>query len=73
MEKGNTAPAGEDRSPLTREDILRLARIRGLPIVESDVDEIRYRLNALTDALDQLDTTLLYQVDPTPLLIPPEE
>lgn len=73
MEKGNTAPAGEDRSPLTREDILRLARIRGLPIDESDVDEIRHRLNALTDALDQLDTAGLYQVDPMPLLIPPEE
>lgn len=54
---------------LTREDVARLARLRGLPVEESDLDEIRYRLNALSDALASLDDPELDTTDPLPILL----
>ena len=57
------------RERLTREDVARLARLRGLPVEESDLDEIRYRLNALSDALAALDDPELDTTDPLPILL----
>ena len=54
---------------LTREDVARLARLRGLPVEESDLDEIRYRLNALSDALAALVDPELDSTDPLPILL----
>ena len=54
---------------LTREDVARLAQLRGLPVEESDLDEIRYRLNALSDALSALDDPELDSTDPLPILL----
>lgn len=54
---------------LAREDVARLARLRGLPVEESDLDEIRYRLNALSDALSALDDPELDTTDPLPILL----
>ena len=54
---------------LTREDVARLAKLRGLPVEESDLDEIRYRLNALSDALAALDDPELDTSDPLPILL----
>lgn len=54
---------------LAREDVARLARLRGLPVEESDLDEIRYRLNALSDALASLDDPELDTSDPLPILL----
>ena len=54
---------------LTREDVARLAKLRGLPVEESDLDEIRYRLNALSDALSALDDPELDTSDPLPILL----
>ncbi len=55
--------------PLTREDVARLAHLRGLPVEESDLDEIRFRLNALSDALASLDDPELDTTDPLPILL----
>ena len=54
---------------LTREDVARLAKLRGLPVEESDLDEIRFRLNALSDALSALDDPALDTSDPLPILL----
>ena len=54
---------------LTREDVARLAQLRGLPVEESDLDEIRYRLNALSDALAALVDPELDSTDPLPILL----
>ena len=54
---------------LTREDVARLAKLRGLPVEESDLDEIRFRLNALSDALSALDDPELDTSDPLPILL----
>ena len=54
---------------LTREDVARLAKLRGLPVEESDLDEIRFRLNALSDALAALDDPELDTSDPLPILL----
>ena len=54
---------------LTREDVARLAKLRGLPVEESDLDEIRFRLNALSDALASMDDPELDASDPLPILL----
>ena len=54
---------------LTRDDVARLAKLRGLPVEESDLDEIRLRLNALSDALAALDDPELDTSDPLPILL----
>ena len=46
-----------------------MARLRGLPVEESDLDEIRYRLNALSDALAALVDPELDSTDPLPILL----
>lgn len=63
----------ENYTHLTRDDVLNLARMAGLPIEDSEVDEIRFRLNALMEALGQLDSQDLAGVDPLPLLGQTEE
>lgn len=54
---------------LTREDVARLAKLRGLPVEESDLDEIRFRLNALSDVLASMDDPELDTSDPLPILL----
>ena len=54
---------------LTRDDVARLAKLRGLPVEESDLDEIRFRLNALSDALASMDDPELATSDPLPILL----
>lgn len=54
---------------LTREDVARLAKLRGLPVEESDLDEIRFRLNALSDVLASMDDPELDSSDPLPILL----
>ncbi len=54
---------------LTRDDVVRLAKLRGLPVEESDLDEIRFRLNALSDALASMDDPELDTSDPLPILL----
>ena len=61
------------RVQLSRDDVARLARLRDIPIDESDLDEVRYRLNALSEALATLDDPELDGVDPLPVLLPEGE
>ena len=49
-------------------DIDRLVRAAGFNLSEPDKDEVRFRLNALAEALAQLDDDELQKVDPLPLM-----
>ncbi|MFQ5873469.1 MAG: hypothetical protein ACE5JL_06670 [Dehalococcoidia bacterium] len=71
---GNTSetPSGYF-SGLSRNDVRRLARTMGLPVDEPDLDEVRFRLNALADALGQLDDEELAKADPLPFMREIEE
>ena len=58
---------------LSKDDIRRMTHLRGLPIEESDLDEVRHRINALSDAMKLLDDHELTTVDPLPLLVHDQE
>lgn len=49
-------------------DIARLSKAAGFNLSEQDQDEVRFRLNALAEALAQLDDDELQKVDPLPLM-----
>ncbi len=57
---------------ITREDILSLARLVGLSIHDSELDEVTFRLAALQRELRKLESLDLSQVEPLPLF-PVEE
>ncbi len=59
-------------SDLSREDVLHLAGMLNIPIEEEDLDEVRFRLSALSRELSQLDFDLLETADPMPTRTPEE-
>ena len=55
-------------SDLSKEDIRHQARTLGLSIDDADLDEVRFRLNALDKALEHLEHQELAVADPLPLM-----
>lgn len=56
---------------LSKEDIQALGRAVGLVIVEPDLTEVMYSLNAQLEALDGINPPGLDEVEPLPIIIPP--
>jgi len=50
-----------------------LAKAAGIDIPPELQTEVRYSLNALLDALDQIDVPDLDRVEPLPIILPPPQ
>ncbi len=59
-------------SSLTNEEVLAIARAVDLEIHEPDLTQVRYSLNAILEAMDQVDIPGLNAQEPLPI-IPPQE
>ena len=58
---------------LSKEDIQALGRAVGLVIEEPDLTEVMYSLNAQLEALDAINPPGLDEVEPLPIIIPPQQ
>ena len=56
---------------LTKEEIRALGHAVGLEIEEPELTEVMYSLNAILEALDELNPPGLDDVEPLPIIIPP--
>jgi len=73
MPEGSGPEENRPSTRLTRADVLRMARMHGLSMKKADADEALYRINALLDALSQIDDADLAGIDPLPILVLPED
>lgn len=60
-------------SSLTNEEVLAIARAVDLEIHEPDLSQVRYSLNAILEAMDQVDIPDLNAQEPIPIIPPREE
>ena len=56
---------------LTRDEIKALGHAVGLEIEEPDLTEVMYSLNAILEALDEINPPGLDKVEPLPIILPP--
>ena len=55
---------------LTKDEIVALGHAVGLEIREPDLTEVTYSLNALLEALDEINPPGLESVEPLPIILP---
>ena len=58
-------------SDLTKEEVTALGRAVGLEIPEPELTEVTYSLNALLEALNEINPPGLDAVEPLPIILPP--
>ena len=58
---------------LTTDEIRALGHAVGLEIQEPELTEVMYSLNALLEALDEINPPGLEDVEPLPIIIPPPQ
>ncbi len=56
---------------LTQDEIRAMGHAVGLEIQEPELTEVMYSLNALLEALDQINPPGLDSVEPLPIILPP--
>ena len=56
---------------LTNDEIKALGHAVGLEIEEPELTEVAHSLNALLEALDEINPPGLDEVEPLPIIIPP--
>ncbi len=56
---------------LTQDEIRAMGHAVGLEIQEPELTEVMYSLNALLEALDQINPPGLDSVEPLPIIMPP--
>ena len=56
---------------LTNDEIRALGHAVGLEIVEPELTEVAHSLNALLEALDDINPPGLDEVEPLPIILPP--
>ena len=56
---------------LTKDEIRALGHAVGLEIQDPELTEVMYSLNALLEALDQINPPGLDDVEPLPIILPP--
>ncbi len=56
---------------LTKDEIRALGHAVGLEIQDPELTEVMYSLNALLEALDQINPPGLDSVEPLPIIMPP--
>ena len=60
-------------SSLTNEEVLAIARAVDLEMHEPDLTQVRLSLNAILEAMDQVDIPGLNAQEPLPIIPPQEE
>jgi len=55
---------------LSREDIQALARAVNLEIREPELTDVAYSLNAILEAMDNIDIPGLNAIEPLPIILP---
>ena len=58
---------------LNKDEIRALGKAVGLEIQDPELTEVMYSLNALLEALDQINPPGLENVEPLPIIIPPSK
>lgn len=58
-------------SDLTKEDVMALGRAVGLEIPDPELTEVTHSLNALLEALNEINPPGLDAVEPLPIIVPP--
>ena len=58
-------------SELTKEEVTALGHAVGLEIPEPELTEVTYSLNALLEALNEINPPGLDAVEPLPIILPP--
>ena len=58
---------------LTKDEIRALGHAVGLEIQDPELTEVMYSLNALLEALDQINPPGLENVEPLPIILPPSQ
>ena len=58
---------------LSNEDIRVLGRAVGLDIGEPEVSHVAHSLNAMIEAIDEIDVPGMNDVEPLPIILPPKE
>jgi Asp-tRNA(Asn)/Glu-tRNA(Gln) amidotransferase C subunit len=58
---------------LNQDEIRALGKAVGLDIQEPELTEVMYSLNALLEALDQINPPGLDDVEPLPIIMPPTQ
>ena len=56
---------------LTKDEIRAMGHAVGLEIEDPELTEVMYSLNALLEALDEINPPGLEDVEPLPIIIPP--
>ena len=56
---------------LTNDEIRAMGHAVGLEIEEPELTEVAYSLNALIEALDEINPPGLDEVEPLPIILPP--
>ncbi|MCE2404154.1 MAG: hypothetical protein J4F43_03235 [Dehalococcoidia bacterium] len=57
---------------LTKEEVVALGHAVGLEIQDPELTEVTYSLNAILEALDNINPPGLEDVEPLPIIIPPK-
>lgn len=57
---------------LTKEEVTALGHAVGLEIQDPDLAEVTYSLNALLEALDAINPPGLENIEPLPIILPPQ-
>ncbi|MEE9149987.1 MAG: hypothetical protein V3U27_21625 [Candidatus Tectomicrobia bacterium] len=57
---------------LSKEEVKAMGHAVGLEIEDPELTEVTYSLNALLEALDQINPPGLEDVEPLPILFPPQ-
>ncbi len=58
---------------LNQKEIQSLGRAVGLDIQEPDLTEVMHSLNAMLEALDNINPPGLEKVEPLPIILPPQD
>ena len=56
---------------LTNDEVRAMGHAVGLEIEEPELTEVAYSLNALLEALDEINPPGLDEVEPLPIILPP--
>ena len=56
---------------LTKDEVKALGHAVGLEIQDPELTEVTYNLNALLEALDEINPPGLAEVEPLPIIMPP--
>ncbi len=57
---------------LSKEEVKALGHAVGLEIEDPELTEVAYSINALLEALDQINPPGLADVEPLPIILPPQ-